>query len=292
MVVPFAAGGASDTVARIVAEKLATQLGWKRILIDNRPGAGGNIGTDAGAKAPADGYTILFSTSGPLAVNKSLYSSLPYDPERDFEPISLLATLPNVLVVNPQIPATTTPEFIKYVKERPGEIPYSSIGNGSSQHLAGVLFEHVTGTRMRHVPYKAAGQFVVDLMSGDVPVSFQLAANIMSQLRSGKIRAIAVMAKERSKTLPDVPTMAEQGVQGLESAAWFALLAPRGTPQPIIDLLHREVVKTLADPEVQARLIEIGADPTSSTPAELKSLIASETVKWRDLIREMNIKAD
>jgi tripartite-type tricarboxylate transporter receptor subunit TctC len=292
MVVPFAAGSASDAIARIVAEKLGSQLGGNRILVDNRPGAGGNIGTAATAKAPPDGYTLLFSTSGPLAVNKSLYPNLPYDPEQDFEPISLVATLPNVLVVNPQIPASTTTEFIKYVKERPDQITYSSIGIGSSQHLAGVLFENATGTRMRHVPYRAAGQFVVDLMSGDVPVSFQLIPNVISQLKSGKIKAIAVMAKQRSKTLPDIPTMAEQGMPDLESAAWFGILVPRGAPQSMIDLLHRELANVMADPEIQTGMLEIGADPVTSSPAEFRALISAEIVKWSSLIKQMNITAE
>ncbi len=291
MIVPFAGGGASDAVARILADKLGTQLG-NRLLVDNRPGAGGNIGTDMGAKAEASGHTILFSTSGPLAVNKWLYSDLPYDPERDLEPISLVATLPNMLVVSPKLPVSTTTEFVKYAKEHPGEIFYASIGNGSSQHLAGVLFESVTGVRLQHVPYKVAGQFVVDLMSGDVQSSFQLIPNVLSQLRGGKIKGIAVMSKQRSKVLPDVPTMAEQGVPNLESAAWFGLLAPKGTPQPIIDRLHSEVMKAMNDPEVRARLLDIGADPASSSPAELKALMTEESAKWRDLIKSMNIKAD
>lgn len=292
IIVPFPAGGASDAVVRIVAEKLGDALGNRRMLIDNRPGAGGNIGTDQGAKAAPDGYTVLFSTSGPLAVNKSLYNALPYDPETDLEPISLLATLPNVLVVNPDLPVKTTKDFVDYVKARPDQVNYSSIGNGSSQHLAGVLFESQTGTKMRHVPYRAAGQIVVDMMSGDVPVSFQLLANVVSQVHDGKIRPISVMATKRSRALPDIPTMAEQGVPGLESAAWFGLLVPKGTPQPIRDRLNKEIVKVLADPKVQKLLLEIGAEPTSSTPEEFKALIASETVKWRDLIKAMNIKPD
>ncbi len=292
IIVPFAAGGASDAVVRIVAEKLGDALGNRRIIVDNRAGAGGNIGTDQGAKAEPDGYTILFSTSGPLAVNKSLYDSLPYDPEKDLEPISLLATLPNVLIVNPKLPVKTTKEFIDYVKARPGEVNYSSIGNGSSQHLAGVLFERETGTKMRHVPYRTAGQIVVDMMSGDVPASFQLLPNVISQIRDGKIRTVSVMGAARSKAMPEVPTMAEQGVTGLESAAWFGLLVPRGTPQPIKDRLNKEVVKVLDDPAVQKLLIEIGADPTSSTQQEFKDLITKETVKWRELIKAMNIKPD
>jgi tripartite-type tricarboxylate transporter receptor subunit TctC len=291
MIVPFAGGGASDAVARILADKLGIQLG-NRLLVDNRPGAGGNIGTDMGAKAEASGHTLVFSTSGPLAVNRWLYPDLPYDPERDLEPISLVATLPNVLVVSPKLAVSNTMEFIKYAKEHPGDTFYASIGNGSSQHLAGVLFETVTGVRLQHVPYKVAGQFVVDLMSGDIQSSFQLIPNVLSQLKTGKIRSIAVMSKERSKTLPDVPTMAEQGVPNLESAAWFGLLAPKGTPKPIIERLHGEVVKAVNDPEVRTRLLEIGADPASSSPSEFKALMAEESLKWRDLIKSMNIKAD
>jgi tripartite-type tricarboxylate transporter receptor subunit TctC len=291
MIVPFAGGGASDAVARIFADRLGIGL-VNRLLVDNRPGAGGNIGTDMGAKSEASGHTIVFSTSGPLAVNKWLYPDLPYDPERDLEPISLVSTLPNVLVVSPKLPASTTTEFIKYAKEHPTDTFYASIGNGSSQHLAGALFESVTGVRLQHVPYKVAGQFVVDLMSGDIQSSFQLIPNVLSQLKTGKIKAIAVMSKERSKALPDVPTMAEQGVPNLESAAWFGLLAPKGTPQPIIDRLHGEVVKATSDPEVRSRLLDIGADPASSSPAEFKALMAEESLKWRDLIKSMNIKAD
>lgn len=290
IIVPFAAGGASDAVVRIVAEKMGDSLG--RLLIDNRAGAGGNIGTDQGAKAEPDGYTVVFSTSGPLAVNKSLYDKLPYDPEKDLEPISLLATLPNVLVVNPKLPIGTTKDFIDYVKARPDEVNYSSIGNGSSQHLAGVLFERDTGIKMRHVPYRTAGQIVVDMMSGDVPTSFQLLPNVLSQVQDGKIKTIAVMSKTRSRAMPNVPTMAEQGVPGIESAAWFGLLVPRGTPQPIKDRLNKEVVKVLADPAVQKLLLDIGADPTSSTQEEFKELISAETAKWRELIKEMNIKPD
>lgn len=290
IIVPFAAGGASDSVVRIVAEKLGESLG--RMLIDNRAGAGGNIGTDQGAKSEPDGYTIVFSTSGPLAVNKSLYDKLPYDPEKDLEPISLLATLPNVLVVDPKLPVNTTKDFIEYTKARPGEVNYSSIGNGSSQHLAGVLFERETATKLRHVPYRTAGQIVVDMMSGDVPASFQLLPNVLSQVQDGRIRTVAVMSKTRSRAMPHVPTMAEQGAPGLESAAWFGFLVPRGTPQPIKDRLNKEVVKALADPTVQKLLLEIGADPTSSTQEEFKDLISKETVKWRDLIRAMNIKPD
>jgi tripartite-type tricarboxylate transporter receptor subunit TctC len=292
IIVPFAAGGASDSVVRIVADKLEKRLGGQRIIVENRPGAGGNIGTGVGAKADPDGHTIVFSTSGPLAVNSSLYDKLSYDPQKDLDPISLLATLPNVLVVNPKLPVNDTKQFIEYVKARPDAVNYASIGNGSSQHLAGVLFERETGAKMRHVPYNGAGQFVVDIMSGEVPASFQLLPNVLPQIKDGKIRAVAVMGPKRTRTLPDVPTMAEQGVSGFDSAAWFGLLVPHGTPQAIKDRLNKEVVAVVNDPAVQKRLIEVGADPTSSTPQEFADLIARETVKWRDLIKQMGIKPD
>lgn len=292
IIVPFPAGGASDAMVRIVAEKLGEALGNRRILVDNRAGAAGNIGTDQGAKSEPDGHTILFGASGPLAVNATLFGSLPYDPQKDLEPISLMATLPNVLVVNPKLPIKTTKDLVDYLKAKPGEVNYSSIGNGSSQHLAAALFERETGTKMNHVPYRAAGQIVMDMMSGDVPVSFQLLPNVIAQLKDDKIRAVAVMAPKRLAAIPNVPTMAEQGFTGLDSAAWFGLLVPRGTPQAIKDRLNKEVVAVLGRDDVRKLFLEIGAEPTSSTPAEFKALIASETEKWRGLIKAMNIKPD
>lgn len=292
IVVPFPAGGATDIITRIVAERLGEQLGT-RIVVENKAGAGGNLGTASVATAEPDGHTILFSASGPLAVNKVLYKNLPYDPEKDFVPLSLVAKLPNVLVVNPKtIPVKTVPEFIAYVKERPGQINYSSIGVGSSQHLAGALFDQVAKTKMNHVPYRAATNIVVDMLSGQVPTSFQLIPNIYSQLTSGDIRPIAVTSRERSLALPDVPTMAEQGLPNFETFAWFGLLVPKGTPQPIVDRLSDLIGKTMDDPNVRKRLIEIGADPAKSTSQEFKNLISSEVVKWRDVIKDANITVD
>ncbi len=292
IVVPFPAGGATDIITRIVAERLGEQLGT-RIVVENKAGAGGNLGTASVATAEPDGHTILFSASGPLAVNKVLYKNLPYDPEKDFVPLSLVAKLPNVLVVNPKtIPVKTVPEFIAYVKERPGQINYSSIGVGSSQHLAGALFDQVAKTKMNHVPYRAATNIVVDMLSGQVPTSFQLIPNIYSQLTAGDIRPIAVTSRERSLALPDVPTMAEQGLPNFETFAWFGLLVPKGTPQPIVDRLSDLIGKTMDDPNVRKRLIEIGADPAKSTSQEFKNLISSEVVKWRDVIKDANITVD
>jgi tripartite-type tricarboxylate transporter receptor subunit TctC len=292
LVVPFPAGGASDAVTRILAEKLGEALGGT-IVVENKGGAGGNIGTHNVSRAAPDGYTLLLSSSGPLAVNKTLTTNLPYDPENDFEPISLISTMPNVLVVNPsKIPASNVQEFIDFAKARPDEVMYSSIGNGSSQHLAGVLFERRTGTRLRHIPYRAAGPLALDLVSGDVPASFQLIPNIAGQLQSGQIKPLAVTSKQRSKALPNVPTMGEAGISDLESFAWFGLLVPKGTPKPIIDRLHKEVVKIMSDPTVQKRMIDIGADPIYTSQAEFKALISSEVIKWRTLIKETGITSN
>jgi len=289
MVVPFPAGGATDIIARLVADRLGDDLGT-RIIVENKGGAGGNVGTASVATAEPDGHTILFSASGPLAVNKILYKNLPYDPEKDFEPLSLVAKLPNVLVVNPKvIPVKTVSEFIAYVKERPNQINYSSIGVGSSQHLAGVLFERITQTKMNHVPYRAATNIVVDMMSGQVPTSFQLIPNVWSRLSAGDIRPIAVASRERSLALPDVPTMAEQGLPEFESAAWFGLLVPKGTPKLIVDRLAGLISKIMADPAIRKRMIEIGADPAQSTPEEFRALISSDVAKWRTVIKDANI---
>ncbi|WP_035726608.1 Bug family tripartite tricarboxylate transporter substrate binding protein [Bradyrhizobium murdochi] len=292
LVVPFPAGGASDAVTRILAEKLGEALRGT-IVVENKGGAGGNVGTHSVARAAPDGYTLLLSSSGPLAVNKTLTADLPYDPEIAFEPISLVSTMPNVLVVNPnKIPASNVQEFIDIAKASREQISYSSIGNGSSQHLAGVLFERRTGTRLLHVPYRGAGQLTVDLVSGDVPASFQLIPNVASQLQAGQIKPLAVTSKQRSKVLPNVPTMTEAGISDMESFAWFGLLAPKGTPKPIVDRLHSEVVKIMSDPAVQKRMIDIGADPVHTSQAEFKALISSEVIKWRNLIKEAGISSN
>ncbi|MEP9379307.1 tripartite tricarboxylate transporter substrate binding protein [Aquabacter sp. CN5-332] len=289
LIMPFGAGSASDSIARIVADGLGPRLG-QRIIVENRPGAGGNTGTAAAAKAAPDGYTLVFAAPGPFVINRTL-GGLPYDPEKDFEPISLVAKLVNVLVVNPsKIPVKTVPEFIAYVRSKPGQISYSSVGLGSSQHLAAAYFDIVAGTQMQHVPYPSGSQLAIDLVSGEVPVSFQLIPNVSSQLAAGQVRALAVTTKTRSKALPDVPTMAEQGVADYESYAWFGIAAPAGTPQAVIDRLNREIVATVADPAVQKRLIEIGVEPDSSTPAQFKAFIAAESVKWADIIAKAGIK--
>jgi tripartite-type tricarboxylate transporter receptor subunit TctC len=290
VVIPFSTGSASDVIARIVLERMGGSIG-QRFVVDNRPAAGGNVGTLAAVKAAPDGYTILMSTSGPLAANKTLYPALGYDPERDLQPISLYASLPNIIVVSAKLPLKSLAEFTDYVRQKPG-VPYGSVGNGSSQHLAGAYFEQIAGVKMTHVPYRVTSQLVTDLVAGEVPVGFQLLPNVIGQLKAGQVRALAVASRKRLAALPDVPTAAELGVKGYESAAWFAFLAPRGTPRAIVDKLHSEVASAMADPSVRARFADFGAEPMATTPEELGRFISSEVAKWRGIITKAGITID
>ncbi|MCK9914405.1 hypothetical protein MXD81_35140 [Microbacteriaceae bacterium K1510] len=291
LIVPFGAGSASDSIARIVADGLGERLG-QRVFVENHAGAGGNNGTGSAAKAAADGYTLVFAAPGPFVINKSL-TPLTYDPEKDFEPVSLVAKLVNVLVVNPdKIPVTNVKDFISYIRQRPGEISYSSVGVGSSQHLAAAYFDIVAGTKMVHVPYRSGSQVAVDLVSGSVPVSFQLIPNVTAQLQAGQVKALAVTTKTRSQALPNVPTMAEQGITDYECYAWFGIAAPKGTPAPIIERLNRDIRATMADATTQKRLLDIGVEPSSSTPAEFKTFVADEIAKWSVIIKKAGIQAN
>jgi tripartite-type tricarboxylate transporter receptor subunit TctC len=284
VIVPFGAGSASDVTARLLSERLSEYLGVN-FVVENRTGAGGNIGTDAVAKADPDGYTLAYSAIGPLAINKTLFAKMPYDPETDLEPISLIATLPNLLVINPTIiPVKNVQEFIAYAKARPGQINYSSIGNGSSQHLAAVQFELATGIKMKHVPYRGGPQMMTDLVKGEVPVTFQNIPTVLGLLGTGQVRALAITTAKRNKVLPDIPTMADQGVKNFESYAWFGFLAPKGTPAAIVEKLNKETVKALADPGLNKRMIEIGAEPSPTSRAEFKAFIAADVAKWRKVI--------
>jgi tripartite-type tricarboxylate transporter receptor subunit TctC len=290
VIIPFSAGSASDVMGRIALERMGASIG-QRFVVDNRPAAGGNVGTLAATKAAPDGYTILMSTSGPLAANKALYPNLGYDPEKDLQPISLYASLPNIVVVSAKLPIRSLAELIDHVKQKPN-VPYGSVGNGSSQHLAGAFFEQIAGVQMTHVPYRVTAQLVSDLVGGEVPVSFQLLPNVIGQLKAGQVRPLAVASSKRLAALPDVPTAAELGVRGYESAAWFAFLAPRGTPRPIIDRLHGEVASAMADPAVRARFAEFGAEPMASTPEELARFMSAEFEKWRNIITRAGIRVD
>src|SRR5262249_54412549 len=288
VIVPFAGGSASDVVMRILLERMAKSIG-QPFIVDNRPGAGGNIGTNAGTKAAPDGYTLVMGSTGPMAANRTLYRDLGYDPEKDLDPISLFAHFPILIVVSSKLPLKSLAEFVTYAKARPKQLNYGSVGIGSSQHLAGVYFEQVTGLELTHVPYRNIAQYVPDLSAAAGPVGFRGRPNAGAPLQSGDARALAVAASKRMTALPDVPTVAEAGIKNYEASGWLALLAPHGTPTPIIAKLNEELVAAVKDPQVRSKIIEQGAEGVSTTPEELAKFIASESVKWRNIIVKAGI---
>ncbi len=290
-VVPFAPGGTTDVLARLVGEKLSASLG-QQFVVDNKPGAGGNVGTAQVAKAEPDGYTLLMGTVGTHAINASIYPSLPYDPVQDFAPVTLVATVPNVLVVNPEVPANSVAELIALAKEKPGELNFASSGNGSSIHLSGELFKAMTGVDIVHVPYKGSGPAVVDLLGGQVQMMFDNLPSSAPQIKAGKLRPLGVTSKERSPTLPDVPTIAEAGVPGYEALSWFGVLVPAGTRDAIVAKLQNEIAKALADPTMRERFAELGAVPVGGTSAEFADLITAETAKWAKVVQDAGIKLE
>lgn len=288
VIVPFAGGSASDVVTRIMLYEMAKTLG-QQFVVENRPGAGGNSGTAMAAKVSPNGYTLVMSTSGPLAANKTLFKDLGYEPEKDFAPISLFAILPNVIVINSKLPPKTLTEFIAYAKAHPKELNYGSVGVGSSQHLAGAYFEQITGVQLTHVPYRNIAQYTPDFLAGAVPLGFQFLPNVVGMLQSGDARALAVTSNKRMTALPNVPTAAEAGVKNYETFGWLALLAPAGTPKPIIDKIYQALAEAVKDPAIRARFIEQGAEPVSPGPEELQKFIVSETAKWREIIQKAGI---
>jgi tripartite-type tricarboxylate transporter receptor subunit TctC len=290
LVVPAPGGGGTgDTIARVVGEQLATRLATS-VVVDNKPGANGNIGAAAAAAAPPDGYRLLFSWAGTLAVNPSLYKNLPYDPQKSFEPIGLVAEVPNILVVNNGMPVKNMAEFVAYAKAQPGKLNFGSTGQGSSMHLAGELFMRETETKMVHVPYNAPGTATTNMIANDIQLMFQLVPGVAGLVKGGKIHALGVMSTERSSALPDVPTMAEQGFPKLMSSTWFALLAPKGTPAAILDRVNGEIAQMMRDPEVRAKLADMGATPLSGSRQQLADHLAAETVKWGRIVTDAKIQ--
>jgi tripartite-type tricarboxylate transporter receptor subunit TctC len=288
VIIPFAGGSASDVVTRILLDRAGKSIG-QPFVIDNRPGAGGNTATAAAAKATPDGYTLVATGSGPVAANKTLYRDLGYDAQRDFEPIALVGVFPIVIVASAKLPVTTLSEMVAYAKERPGQLNYGSVGIGSSQHLAGAYFEQVAGLKLTHVPYRNIAQYAPDLMAGTVPLGFQWLPNVAAPLAAGGARAIAVATDKRMPALPDVPTTAEAGMSNYQAAGWFVLLAPKGTPKPIIAKLNQDITAVLADSSLRDRITEQGAVPVAMSPEELARFIAAETDKWRDIITKAGI---
>jgi len=291
VIVPAPGGsGTGDTIARVLAEELQSRL-KTTFVIDNKAGANGNIGATAAAQTPGDGYHFLFSWAGTLAVNRSLYKNLSFDAQKDFVPILLVADVPNILVVNNDIPAKDLAEFERYAKANPGKLNFGSTGIGSSMHLAGELFMRETGAQMLHVPYNAPGTATTNLIAGEIQLMFQLIPGIAGQVKSGKVRAIAVMAPQRSPGLPDVPTTAELGQPKLLSSTWFALLAPKGTPGAVLQKMNAVTNEALADPAVKKRLADIGVSTLGGTPEQLAKTIADETEKWGRVVREAKIQS-
>lgn len=290
MVVPFPAGGGIDTVARILAPKLSEGLG-QPVVIDNRVGASGTVGTELVAKSPADGHTLL-ATFASHAQNASLYPKLGYDTVKDFAPVTLIATVPNILVVNPALPVKTVKDLIALAKKRPGEILYASIGNGTPAHLSAELFNNMAGIKMTHVAYKGAAPSIVALISGETQLTFTTVLVAMPHVKSGRLRALGVCSLKRSPVLPDLPTIDEAGVKGYESNAWYGLLAPAKTPSAIVEQLNREMLKVLQLPEVRDNLKNQGAEPVGDSPREFAAVIVQEIDKWRKVVETAGIKAD
>jgi tripartite-type tricarboxylate transporter receptor subunit TctC len=290
LVVPFAAGGSTDIVARVVGQKLSEALG-QPVVIDNRPGASTQIGTDIVAKSPPDGYTLLV-TPAPFTVNPTLFRKLPYDPYNDFTPILLINTTPLVTVVNPRVPATTVKELVALAKARPGQLNFGSSGTGGSNHLAGELFNAMAGVKMLHIPYKGNAPALADLVGGHVDVVFNGVTSAIALIRGGKLRALSVTSAKRSGVLPDVPTMDEAGLKGFEATAWNGLAGPARLPREIVTRLHAEIVRILSTADLREKLRADGSDPVGSSPEEFTRYLRTETEKWAKVIRMAGVKQE
>ncbi|MGT2455551.1 tripartite tricarboxylate transporter substrate binding protein [Cupriavidus basilensis] len=289
LVVPYTPGGVTDLLARAVAKALSERV-QQSVIVDNRAGAGGNIGAEVVAKSPADGYTLLMGSAATQAINASLYKRLPYDHIKDFAPITLVAEVPNILVVNPSIPARNVSELIAYGKANPDKLSFGSSGTGGTIHLSGELFKSMAGVKMLHVPYKGSAPAVSDLLAGQINLMFD--SSVAPYVKSGKLRALAVTSAKRSPVLPDVPTMAEAGLPGYEATAWFGILAPAGTPPSIVDKLNKNLVAILRDAEMRKWMQSQGADAIGDTPSEFAAYIKTETAKWARVVKEAGVSAD
>ena len=290
LVVPFPPGG-GDIMARPMALALGKQLG-QPIVIDNRGGAGGTLGSEMVARATPDGYTLLFGTVGTHAINVSLHSKLAYDPAKDFSPVSLTHNAPRILVVHPSVPAKNVAELIALAKAKPGQLTFGSAGNGGTNHLSGELFKLMAGVDMVHVPYKGAGPAAVDLLGGRLSMTFDSMPVWRNHIKTGKVRALAVTSPKRSSLFPDVPTVSESGLPGFDVANWLGVFAPANVPKPIIARLNAELKKVMADPEIQNQLVEQGVEPMYTTPEGLAAIVRRDTEKWGKLVRASGAKID
>src|SRR3954470_20018697 len=285
IVVPFPPGGSVDAVARILGQKLSSKFG-KQFVIENRPGAGGNIGSDFVAKAPRDGYTLLLAGVSSHAINPSLYPQLPYDPVKDFTPICLVYSLPNVLVVNPAVPAKSVQELVALAKAKPGTLTFASSGNGTTLHLSGELFKRMAGVDITHVPYKGNAPAVTDVIGGQVNLMFDNINNSLPHIKAGKLRALAVTGPTRIKVLPDVPTLADSGFRGYSILSWGGLFGPAGLSKPVVDRLNAEVNDALRDKQVRELLVSEGIDVQGDTPKQFQAFLLAEIARWSKLVKE------
>ena len=296
IIVPFPPAGTTDIVARSLGAELQKMWG-QPVIVENRAGAGGNVGAEAVSKSPNDGYTLLMGTVGTHAINAPLFAQagnkMPFDPVKDFAPITLAAGVPNVMVVNPKVPVKSVSEFISYAKANPGKLNMASSGNGTSIHLTGELFKTMTGTYMVHLPYRGSAPAVSDLLAGNTDVMFDNLPSALPHIKAGKLRALAVTSRERSSALPDVPTIEEAAkLKGFDASSWFGLFAPAGTSRAIIDKIQADVAKALAVPEVRERFVAQGAQPSGMTPDQFAAFIRAETDKWTKVVKASNAKID
>ncbi len=288
---PYPPGGSVDVMARILAQKLTDSLG-QQFIVENRSGGGGNTGSDFVAKADPDGYTLLFTAPGPLTVNQTLYSRLPFDPAKDFAPIALFATAPIVLIVHPGVAANNVQELIALAKSNPGKINFASAGTGTTNHLSGELFKSMAKIDIVHVPYRGAGPAMNDLIGGHVQMFFDLTPVVLPQINTGKVRALGTAGAKRTSKLPDVPTVAEQGLPGFDASSWYGFVAPAKTPEPVLAKLRDEVAKALKAPDMIARIHELGLEPGTAFGKDFSAFMAAETRKWAEVIRISGAKAD
>jgi tripartite-type tricarboxylate transporter receptor subunit TctC len=290
IVVTFTTGGAPDILARLIGERLQASWG-QSVIVDNKPGAGGNTGADSVAKAAPDGHTVVLGTVGTHSINGALYKKMPYDMVKDFAPVTLLATTPNMLVVHPDVPAKNLKDFIALGKKE-GKMSFASSGSGTSIHVSGELFKTMTGIDMQHIPYKGRASAIPDLLGGRVTMMFDNMPSSLPLVKDGKLRALGVTSAKRSAAAPEIPTIAEQGLPGFEAVSWFAMFAPANTPKPIVDKLQAEVSRILKSPEISKKLLEIGLEPAGGSPAELADYQKSEITKWAKVVKDSGATAD
>jgi tripartite-type tricarboxylate transporter receptor subunit TctC len=287
-IVSFPPGGSADLMARAIAPRLSERLG-QQVVVENRPGAGGNIGVDAVAKAAPDGYTIGLGAAGALAVNPHLFANLPFNPEKDLAPITALAMIPFFLIASPQLPVKDLRELIAMAKAKPGEMSFGHGGQGSAMHLSGELLNMMAGVRLQPVPYKGSSPVATDVLGGQIPLGITDVPSAIANVRAGRIKALGVTTKRRIATAPEVPTLDEAGVPGYESIGWFGAVAPAGTPAPIIDRLNKEIVAALQVPEIRERVLQAGAEPLTNTPQEFAAMIRDESRKWAQVIKAAKV---